>query len=619
MKISKNGGLLIFTLLLAASFVLLNFGSTVLFGKYFADFTAERSLSLRPETEKMLSSLKTPITVRLYVSPGIEKDYPQTWQYSHQIVRLFEQYRTASKGMLNYDVQYPKPYDNVAKEAEKLGLKSFYDTGGKNIMYFGALIAADRGDSYIVPNFVELRRNRLESDLNRLIINLNEDRRQPQIGVMAPEQQAGNSRLPLLNAGREWNFLNQLTNDYRLVPVSPLTVQIGVEINTLIVVVPSFGLTPATLYALDQFVLRGGNLLLFVDSLNEQTNRIMDDKNIKKLLKNWGVEISATKAVGDKNNAEEALFDGQALLYAPWINLPTDNVSRTHPVTKGLNSLIFRSPIALKLSKKEGIKAEPLAFTSDRGGTVNSKVAAMPDKNAVLRSYEDNNKTYDLAVSLEGEFKSMFVDNPLKDTEYAEKMLPHLPESMAPGKVIVIGDIDFIYDDIWSDSEYTERNPVMGIVPWADNGELVLRAVDYLSGSWAYLQNENKPLLWNGALQGKFRETARAPYAEGYQAAVRSLKRLTLSEKQLQDEEKRTRLNLTQVKELESIKKNISEQENTIRELNYKIEQNVTRQAWIFMACVFVPGVMMALAAVAWIRICRRLRRYRNPLEDAHE
>ena len=620
MKLTKTSVLLILALLLSASFVLLNFGSSILFAGHIADFTADKRLSLRPETEKMLSEIKTPLTVRLYVSAGVEKDYPQTWQFSRAIIRLLEQYQNASNGAVSYDVKYPEPFDEVSREAEMLGLKSFYGTDGKNVMYFGALVMADRGDSYVFPSFVELRRNYLESDLNRILLNLNEDRRPPKIGVIAPEQQIGNPRLPFIKPGERWNFLNQLTNDYQLVPISPQAVQIGADINTLIVVMPSYGLPPLGLYALDQFVLRGGNLILLVDSLNEHTNKITDDKTFKKLLENWGIYINPQQIAGDKNNAEEALFDGQALLYYPWINLPAANIEQQHLISRGLNSLIFRSPLAVNIAERDGVRATPLAGTSDAAGYVPAKFAVLPDKAAVLRNYrEGNGMPANLVWLLEGNFKSFFTGNVMEGTPYAKQMLEYLPESLNPGKILIIGDTDFIYDDIWSDAEYTAGNPVWGIVPWADNGDLLLRAVDYMSGSHDYLQNAHRPLLWDISLRTLFRNEAGQPLADAYNNTIRRLKQNTLTVERLQAEEKISGLTLDEMQQLDNARKNIAAGEDKIREFNYKIEQETSRRVLWFIFAASALSLLTVLGILFSVRLSRSRRRYRNPLEENHE
>ena len=121
MTITKKTGLLIFATLLFLSFLLINFSSSVIFGGRYFDFTSDKRLSLNQKTKDMLKEMTTPITIRLYVSSGIEKAYPRMWQYSKAIIKLLEQYRLHSKGKINYEVKYPEPYNNTAKEGQKIG------------------------------------------------------------------------------------------------------------------------------------------------------------------------------------------------------------------------------------------------------------------------------------------------------------------------------------------------------------------------------------------------------------------------------------------------------------------------------------------------------------------
>ena len=91
MTITKKTGLLIFATLLLLSFLLINFSSSVIFGGRYFDFTSDKRLSLNQKTKDMLKEMTTPITIRLYVSSGIEKAYPRMWQYSKAIIKLLEQ------------------------------------------------------------------------------------------------------------------------------------------------------------------------------------------------------------------------------------------------------------------------------------------------------------------------------------------------------------------------------------------------------------------------------------------------------------------------------------------------------------------------------------------------
>lgn len=220
---------------------------------------------------------------------------------------------------------------------------------------------------------------------------------------------------------------------------------------------------------------------------------------------------------------------------------------------------------------------------------------------------------------LEGNFKSFFTGNVMEGTPYAKQMLEYLPESLNPGKILIIGDTDFIYDDIWSDAEYTAGNPVWGIVPWADNGDLLLRAVDYMSGSHDYLQNAHRPLLWDISLRTLFRNEAGQPLADAYNNTIRRLKQNTLTVERLQAEEKISGLTLDEMQQLDNARKNIAAGEDKIREFNYKIEQETSRRVLWFILAASALSLLTILGVLFGVRLSRSRRRYRNPLEENHE
>ena len=616
MTITKKTGLLIFATLLLLSFLLINFSSSIIFGGRYFDFTSDKRLSLNQKTKDMLKEMTTPITIRLYVSSGIEKAYPRRWQYSKAIIKLLEQYRLHSNGKINYEVKYPEPYNNTAKEGQKIGIKEFYSPDGKNALYFGALVMTDRGEGYVIPEFVELRNNYLESDINRLVIKLNENQARPKVGVMAPELISGRILGNTEETLPKLNFLRQLTNDYELVLISPNTVQIGVDINTMIVVTPSDSLTIEALYAIDQFVLRGGNLIIFIDSYNETHNRMSKEEGIKPLLENWGFVSDMTQVVGDKKNAEEALFEGQAIIFYPWLNIPWGNINQQHQLTQGLNNLIYRSPVGIEIVSKEGIRYTPLVSTSEQGGKISAKTVSLPDKTAVLRQYKDEKKYYNLAVLAEGKFTSLFRKSLFANSKYKDNLLEFLPESLSTGKVLVIGDTDFIENEIWSDSEYTDKNPIYGIISWADNGDFVLRAVDYMNNKTKYLQNQHKPLFFDASLQSLFQDKVMEEYQEKYNASIRDLKKNSLIVKQLQQEERTSGLTLQKMKELNEVQSKISQTEQTLREYNYEIAKKVDHQKLKFIIYVSVLSIGLIIILLILGNISRRSRRYINPLEE---
>ncbi len=607
---NKSIRLFLFTLLLLASFFVFNFGSSLLWQNKYYDFTSDKRLTLSPATQKMLAEIKDPLFFRLYISPSLPEQMPRLAQYSEYVVQLLEQYRTASKGMINFDIRRPQPFSSIAKEARKLGLKSFSSPDGKSELWFGALAFTDRGRSRTIPAFADLRRHYLESDLNRIILSLEKNPARPKIGIISPDLPLGNPRQKTIKSGESWNIINQLEKDYRLEAISGQAVQIGADINTLIYVNPSSNISKLNLYALDQFVLRGGNLIMFVDALDENTGKQNADENLNYLLNNWGVSFSAKEVIGDKNNSEEAIINKQSRQYYPWLNIPAKEINQDNAITSDLDNLIFRSPAAIYVSEKDGIKAVPLATTSAAGGSVLTKIAALPDKNAVFRHYKDTGERYNLIVELSGKFSSVFTDNIMNGTPYSAKMLTYLPESLKPGHVVIIGDTDFLYDANWSDSSYTEGNPVFGIVPWAGNGDFLRNAVDYLSGNNLYLGFPHGRLLPQDSLYRIFFSEAEIPYLNVRQNQIRNQEQAAQIRDTLSKQAENKPLTLNQMKQLEEANTRFTDAGNILNEYNYRIERKTSQKIRNFIILNAAASLLLMFAVIFIIR--RKLKKRRR-------
>lgn len=608
-KSHKIISLFLFTVLLLGSFVLLAFVNSFLWQDKYVDFTSDKHLSLSQPTQKLLSELKSPIIVRIYISPSIADDYPRTEQYFQHILHVLQQYKQASSGKLSYEISYIEPYSNEEQNAQKLGLKSFLSADSKSDAYFGALVMTDIGDSYVIPNFVELRRRYLETDLNRIIINLDKKIPLKKIGIIAPDLDFGNSRQGLIRPGQSWNIINQLSNDYLLVAISEKAVQISADIDTLLYISPTQNLSQLSLYALDQFVLRGGKLILVVDSFNENTNQSLADDNINLLLQNWGIGFSSKNIIGDRKTAEEGIFNGKATTYYPWLNITEEYINQQNPITQGLDGLIFRSPTALNIKGREGVTITPLITTSKEAGEVSTTLAARPDKTALFREYRQLNEQYNLALLLEGKFSSIFDDNLMKNTPYSKKMLTFLPKSLHPSKIIVLSDIDFLYNDNWSDKEFAADNPVFGLVPWADNGDFILRSVDYLSGNEAFLGYNHAKLNPGTSLQQAFTLISGKNYTDKFLQTEKKLGDLQQMAQKLNTLKEQKDLNMIEMKELDDANLAINEQKSKLQQFRYEIEQKTKKNYHYFLVFNTTCMLLMVLIISLIVYKCHQHKR----------
>ncbi len=619
MKNTKFYVLILFMTLLLLSFVAINLGSSLFWGNNKADFTSDKKYTLSAASEKIIQDIKEPIFIKIYLSSALFEEYPQYADYARFVLRFFNKYQKESDGKITLEIKNPEPYSAIEKEAQTAGIKPILDNNGQINLYFGAEISNDAGDKYTIPNFVPERRSMLESDISRIIYKINNPQKQ-KVGLVY-------DNLPLIDKSygtkktSDWAFVKLLSNNYNLVEISSRTPQIPLDINVLVIVNPQ-KLSDVFTYSLDQFVLRGGKILMFLDPYSEKEGQLKGTANISEpeidiLLQNWGISYKKNQLAGDVKLSEMTLItdkNTQLKNYYLWLNIPKDYLNQSNPVTEGVANLHLKTSGILEAIPAEDIQITPLITTSPQGGSIEAHIAKFSDKTNVLTLYNQDNVRYTLAFQVDGKFSSAFNNNILGNTPYAQNMLPYIAFSALPSTIIVVADTDMLADENWADMTQTENNEYYGIVPQNDNGNFVLRAIDYLTGNETLLKLRNKELLSSdNGIGDKIYGKIFAGYAQEYNQTQQDL---TTAEKQLNwlsrsIEALGQGVSMKTLEHQEKLRQEINQKQNKIRELDYKIkkeqEENVNKII-ILNTLVFPALLILAILffRLLYIRIKQR-------------
>ncbi len=604
----KKLSIFVFFVLVIGCFYLFNYSMSVFFENKYIDLSGNNKYSLSPATKKIISELNAAQSIKIYISPQIAKDYPQTAEYGKYIAELVKQYEKESKNKISADIIEITPFSQQEQEAEQYGLKSFVSKDGKINLYLGGVITNEQGQYIAIPNFVELRRPYLEYDITSAIKQLSLPPKLAKIGVIAPDLDTKLNKDGSLDLSNNLNIFNQLKNKYLLVPISDYSVQIGVNINTVILVNPNDGLSNVGQYALDQFVLRGGNLIVFIDAVDEKNNKQNNDKAINKLLSNWGIEYSSKDTIGSKDKAIEVISGIKRFSYMPWMNLSAENFNQEDDLTKGLNSISLRSPAAIKAknTKAEEFSFTPLITVSGRTGLIDSSVAKQTYKEVSAANFIETNKDYILAAEVEGKFRSSFQDNIMKGTKYENQMLSFLPQAMKKGKIFIIADIDFLYDTTWSDNSYKNKNTTYGFVPWSENGLLLERILNQINGKEELVDLSIRPILPQDSLGTKFKQEAEAAFLQEKEQKQQDLKNCIAKAEKINFQN----YSMGNMQQINRLQEEITTAEKAIRQLDYLADQSYKRKINIFMG--ISAGAMLLYAMIIAIIFRKRLKKRRN-------
>jgi len=467
------------------------------------DLTQAQLFTLSAGTREILSTLDEPVTLRFYFSRTISDQVPAFGNYAKRVRELLENYANLSGGKLKLKVYDPKPYSEEEDEAVTFGLQGVPVDSSGEVAYFGLAASNSTDDKKSIPFFNSSREPFLEYDLTRLVYDLSHPEKK-KLGVMTDLQIWGD---PSRNVPG-WS-ITDLLNQFFIVRILNTDVTTIADEIDLLFLIPPKDMSDQTLYAIDQFVLRGGRMMLFVDPVSEMTAApgaggrppaMPTTARLDKLLDAWGVAFNPDIIATDQANAIQVrMGSGQGggasvIDYLSWMHLGPVNFSRDDVVTSELRRISMAS--AGILSPKEGATTtfKPLIETSRRSMQMEAKeVRFMPNPQSLLEKFKAENKTLTVAARIQGKVKSIFpdgpppvkkkgaVETPAEDGDEKKAARPHLTESAEPINVVIVADSDVLTDQMWA-----QRQNVFGqqvVVPTSNNADFVINVLDNMSGS----------------------------------------------------------------------------------------------------------------------------------------
>lgn len=606
-SLQKHGSILLFIIILFVSFVLINMASGLLFAEHKLDLTHDKRYTFRPETKQILQNLSQPININIYYSSDIYKDYPLYAQYSQIVMRMLDRYRNETNNKIKINIFDPHPYSSVEEDAKRYGLRKFSTSESENGYYFGAVMTNTQGKTYVIPYFQSLRQNYLENDITRGIASLSTFKKQ-NIGIMSPD-------LPILDttyrgkkAGKDWTFVKLLRQDYNVVEISSGAPQIPVDINTLIVV-STRKLSAVGMYAIDQFVMRGGNLMVLVDPYSEYEDALkgiteQDGSDINLLLKSYGIDYQSGKVIGDRELATEITFvDGSVRKYSPWFNLSAEYINSDNPITQNLTSINFKTPGSLLLTPIEGAKTSVLLQTSADSMTIDAKIAKYADKLEVVKFMKEGSAPIILAAMSQGNYHSIFESDPFANSDISEDLLPYLSSSISPSKIIVVADSDWIYQDNWVATGFRTGSKIDEVVPFNNNYDFLLRSVDYLSGNDNAMAIASKNLTnRDDTIRRRLEQITASEFADRYEDLRQDFEqqKLTLNTTLQMINNQEISPSVKTYSEVQEMQRSLQKKEEEMRRMEYRIKQE-SENAINGIATVNILVFPLLALLVAWI------------------
>jgi ABC-type uncharacterized transport system involved in gliding motility auxiliary subunit len=481
--------------ILAALFLGVMIVATFLFRGARIDLTQNQLYTIAPGTKRVLGSLEEPINLYFFFSQEPSRGQPELRIYAQRVRELLEEMAQRSNGKLHLTVIDPQPFSDEEDRATQFGLMASNDGQGQQL-YFGLAGTNSTDGKQAIEFFQKEKEEFLEYDVASLIYKLAHPKR-PTIGLLTslPMDESFDQQTGRMRDG--WAITTQLREMFTVRSVPIDTHVIDKEINALFVVHPK-NLSPATLYAIDQYVLRGGKLLAFVDPSSEQDaahagpmqgmgqgiGNESHASTLGPLFKAWGIDFDPSKVLGDQALAlTVAMRAGQPpVRHLAILALPHASMNAKDVVTANLNSINVWSAGILKQTSGAKTSFESLLSSSNRAAPIDaSKFAALSDPQVLLDGFAPTGEIYTIAARVHGTFRSAFPDGPPQTPSAGASAVTHLQESAGDANVVVVADTDLLANMMW----LREQN-VFGqryAVAVANNGDFVANLIDNLTGS----------------------------------------------------------------------------------------------------------------------------------------
>jgi ABC-type uncharacterized transport system involved in gliding motility auxiliary subunit len=463
------------------------------------DLTADRLYTVSDGTRNIVSGLKEPVNLYFFYSEKAAATSPQLQTYGTRVRELLENLVSRSKGKLTLKVVDPQPFSEEEDRAAEFGIQGIDAPGGYDKMFLGLAATNSTDGKESIPFLDPSLDDQLEYDVAKLIHKLSTAKK-PVIAWLSSLPMQGDFDMQTGRQRPPWTVYGQLEQLYTVKNLEPTLTSIDADVDELVLVHPK-ELPPAALYAIDQFVMRGGHVLAFVDPLAQQDPSGNDPNNpmaqfaadksshLGPLLAAWGVDFDSGQVVGD---LERGLVVSMRENEAPSQHIGVLGLDATSvdkdPITNRLESINLATAGSLKATAGSKLKFEPLLHTSAQSALIPVQRFAMLSDPRTLRDGFKPTGALVVAARISGDAASAFASGPPAGVA----ALPNaLKASAKPLNIIVVADTDLLSDFMWVQT----RNFFGQLIaqPFANNGELFLNAIDNLAGSSDLISIRGRP------------------------------------------------------------------------------------------------------------------------------
>ncbi len=482
-------------LVLIVLFLVVNMVSSTLFTNTRIDLTENELFTLTDGTRNIIKSIEEPVTMYLFYSDKASKDVPQLRTYATRVKELLKEYEQLSNGNIALNIVDPLPFSEEEDQAGSFGLQAIpVGATGEN-MYFGLAASNAVGDVEVLPFFQPQREQFLEYDVSKLLTTLSNPKKTV-VGIITQLPIFGGFDMETTQMTKAWAIVAQMRQLFEVKQLDVTTDLIDADVDILMVVHPK-NITVPTQYAIDQFVMRGGKAIFFVDPHSEVDLPVKQQdspleveggrtSSLKTLFDAWGIDFDASKVVLDRKYALTVggAHNGQSRHYG-LLAVTNEDIDADDVISSELE--VISAGVSGFIKAKEGvdINITPIVTSSDDSTLIEaSRFRFLPDLNQLSNGFEPTGEKYILSARIEGKLNSAFETRPamsgakkVDESKYGE----HLVSVEDEANLIVVADTDMLSDRMWVQVQEFFGEQIFN--SWANNGDLIINAIDNLTGS----------------------------------------------------------------------------------------------------------------------------------------
>ena len=572
------------------------------------DLTQEKAYTLSAGTRAILKKLEAPVEIRFYCTQG-EKEMPSQFKtYAQHVEDLLDEYRQRGRGNIEIKKLSPTPDSDAEDSARLDGIEGQLLSNGESL-YLGLAISY-LDEKMAIPFLSPEKEKLLEYDITRAISRVANPQK-PVIGVMTPLPMFGQPMNPMMmRMGQQpqeaWVIISELQRDFTVKQVPLESDKIDDEIKVLIVAHPK-EIKDSAQYAIDQFIMRGGKLIAFLDGMSmvdsrNQQNPMMPNmggggSTLDKLVKAWGLQFDTTKVVADLNFQSRFMQNNRQQVAPAVLSLNSQGINKEDVVTSQLDSLLIPFAGVFTGTPAAGLKETVLLHTTPDSQLVEGFMAQFSGEQ-ITKDFKPSGTPQKLAIRLSGKFKTAFPDGkPVekeadkKDEKKDEKKTEDsLKETKGDNAVILVGDSDILYDQFCVQVQNIFGQKV--VIPRNGNLNLVQNMVEQMAGDSNLIEVRSRATLNRPfTVVQKMQAQAEASYRNKIKELEDGLQETQKRLNELQSKKEKGQrfiLSPEQQQEVERFKKKEAESKKELKEVRRNLRQDIdaleNRVKWLNIA-----------------------------------